>query len=453
MEFYGFIHFTVNTFTNREWGDGDEDPLIFNPTEFDADQWVKTCKRAGMKGIILTCKHHDGFCLWPSRYTEHSVKNSPWKDGKGDIVKEVSDACRKENMKFGVYLSPWDRHEKSYGDSDRYNEYYRNQLTELLSNYGDIFEVWLDGACGEGKNGKKQVYAWDEYYDVVRRLQPNAVIAVCGPDVRWCGNEAGHCRRSEWSVVPKNLLNVEKIQDKSQKFDDGKFSKVVNSSDEDLGSREAIKDAEDLVWYPSEVNTSIRPGWFYHPSEDDKLKSVDELLNIYYGSVGGNAAFLLNIPPDKRGLIHEADVQVLEGFGSALRRIFKNDLLKSSAISVSSRLNVKQDGMNLLDDSLDTCWSPQKFDENPTIIIGFSEPRNIDRVVLMEYIKLGQKVEGFSIEYNDNGKWIEFFNGTTVGYKKICCFERINVKTVRVIIKKSRGTPSIARLAAYNSGV
>lgn len=322
MEFYAFIHFTVNTFTDREWGYGDENPAIFNPSALNADQWAETCRAAGMKGLILTCKHHDGFCLWPSRFTGHSVKNSPWKDGKGDVVREVSAACRRAGLKFGIYISPWDRHEKTYGDSDVYNRFFMNQLRELLTGYGEIFCVWFDGACGEGPNGKKQVYDWDGYYKLIRELQPEAVISVCGPDVRWCGNEAGHCRKSEWSVVPAQLQNAEKTAEKSQKADDREFSKLINSMDEDLGSREAIKNATELIWYPAEVNTSIRPGWFYHTAEDDKVKTAAELLKVYYNSVGGNTCFLLNIPPDRRGLIHENDVSVLKSLGYLLNQAF-----------------------------------------------------------------------------------------------------------------------------------
>jgi alpha-L-fucosidase len=259
LEFYAFIHYTVNTFTDREWGQGDEDPSIFNPAELQAGQWVEVCKSAGMKGLILTCKHHDGFCLWPSGYSAHTVAGSPWRNGGGDLVKEVAEACRKGGLKFGIYLSPWDRHEQSYGDSPRYNEFFRNQLRELLTRYGDIFCVWFDGACGEGPNGKRQVYDWDGYYELIRELQPGAVISVCGPDVRWCGNEAGHTRTSEWSVVPAHLQDNEKIQEQSQQADNPEFSRRINTQDSDLGSREAIHPCDRLVWYPAEVNTSIRP--------------------------------------------------------------------------------------------------------------------------------------------------------------------------------------------------
>lgn len=258
-EFYAFFHFGMNTYTNREWGDGTEDPEIFNPTEFDARQWVEAAKSAGMKGVILTCKHHDGFCLWPTKYTAHSVTASPWKNGQGDIVRDVADACREYGMKFGIYLSPWDRNQPCYGSGKEYNDYYISQLTELLTGYGDIFSVWLDGACGEGPNGKKQVYDWERYYACVRKYQPDACICVCGPDIRWCGNEAGDVRKSEWSVVPARTALAESVQEKSQQSDDAEFrQRKITSDMEDLGSREVLKGENDLIWYPAEINTSIR---------------------------------------------------------------------------------------------------------------------------------------------------------------------------------------------------
>ena len=353
MEFYAFIHFTMNTYTDREWGIGDEDPGIFNPTELNADQWVEACNAAGMKGLILTCKHHDGFCLWPSSYTDHSVRNSPWREGMGDLVKEAADACRKGGIKLGIYLSPWDRHEQSYGDSPVYNAYFKNQLRELLTNYGDIFCVWFDGACGEGPNGKRQVYDWDGYYEVIRDLQPNAVISVCGPDVRWCGNEAGHTRESEWSVVPAYLQENEKIQEQSQQVDDGEFSRRIDTQDGDLGSRQVIEHVRDLIWYPAEVNTSIRPGWFYHASEDDQVRPLDELLEIYYRSVGGNANFLLNLPPDRRGLIHENDVQRLQQFGQVIKETFRNNLAIHAEAQSTETLDEGHDAHHLFDGNRD----------------------------------------------------------------------------------------------------
>lgn len=450
LEFYSFIHFTVNTFTDKEWGNGEEEPNIFNPTEFNADQWVEVCKSAGMKGLILTCKHHDGFCLWPSKYTEHSVKNSPWKKGKGDMVKEVSEACKRGAIKFGVYLSPWDRHEGTYGDSDLYNEYFKNQLTELLSHYGDIFTVWFDGACGEGPNGKVQVYDWDGYYEIIRRLQPDAVISVCGPDVRWCGNEAGHCRKSEWSVVSSKLLDVEKIKEKSQKVDDGEFSKKINSGDEDLGSRKVIQGAEKLIWYPAEVNTSIRPGWFYHSSEDNKLKSIDELLKIYYGSVGGNATFLLNIPPDKRGLIHENDASLMKEFGDIIRGIFSENLILGAKVECSETMDKEHEISNILNSNRNSFWCTKEGTEKAVINIDLKDKKTFDRIVLMEYIEIGQRVEEFILEYKDAESWKEFYRGTTIGYKRICCFEEVKAKHIRLIISNSRWYPTICNMGIYS---
>ena len=452
MEFYGFIHYTVNTYTDMEWGMGTESPEIFNPTEFDADQWVEVFKSAGMKGLILTCKHHDGFCLWPSPYTEHSVKNSPWKDGKGDIVREVSDACRKAGIKFGVYLSPWDRHEQTYG-TDEYNEYFKNQLRELLTEYGDIFCVWFDGACGEGPNGKRQVYDWEGYYSVVRELQPNAVISVCGPDVRWCGNEAGHCRTSEWSVVPATLRDEESIQDNSQKVDDGEFAKRINFQDDDLGSREMILDVVKLVWYPAEVNTSIRPGWFYHASEDDKVKSIDELLKVYYGSVGGNATFLLNIPPDKRGLIHETDAARLAEFGQVISKMFEENLATGAVVQGDETMSDQYRAANILDGNKETYWCPKEGTEQASLVIELNDTKVFNRAVIQEHISSGQRIESFIMEYWHNDSWNELYQGTVVGYKRICCFETVETNKVRIRITSSRWYPTISEFGLYYASV
>ncbi|MFC4709962.1 alpha-L-fucosidase [Enterococcus eurekensis] len=321
-EYYGFIHFGINTMTNLEWGFGDESLELFNPMELDGELWVKQLKEAQMQGVILTCKHHDGFCLWPTATTDYSVANTPWKKGAGDLVKEVSDACHKYGLKFGVYLSPWDRHEPCYGSGQDYNDFYVAQLTELLTNYGDIFSIWLDGANGEGPNGKKRTYDWERYYEVMRRLQPNAAMSVCGPDVRWCGNEAGQTRPEEWSVVPIELQDLEKIAEHSQQIDDGQFSRKLTSGDEDLGSRQALENYQgELVWFPAEVNTSIRPGWFYHPEEDNQVRNVDELYQMYLKTVGGNSTFLLNIPPNTAGVIHENDLEVLKKLAEKFNKL------------------------------------------------------------------------------------------------------------------------------------
>ena len=315
-EISAFVHFGMNTFTDREWGDGTEDPKQFNPTELDARQWVLAAKSAGITRMILTAKHHDGFCLWPSKYTEHCVRNSPWKNGEGDVVGEFVDACRAEGMHYGIYISPWDRHEKTYGDSPKYNQYFLNQLREVLTTYPGIEEVWFDGACAEGPNGKKQEYDWRAYWKLIRELAPNAAITVRGPDVRWCGNEAGRARKSEWSVMP--MPGDDESWEISDKTLSG-FTRDIYG--DDLGSRDLLmrkrQDRPVLAWYPAQVNTSIRPGWFYHENEDARVRSLEDLLKIFYGSVGGNGQFLLNIPPDRRGLFHENDVARLQEFGDA----------------------------------------------------------------------------------------------------------------------------------------
>lgn len=445
-EFYAFIHFGINTFTDREWGFGKEDPRIFNPEEFDTDQWARACKSAKMRGIIITAKHHDGFCLWPSAYTGHSVKSSDWRGGKGDIVKELSESCRKYGLKFGIYLSPWDRHEESYGDSERYNDFFVNQLTELLTNYGELFTVWFDGACGEGKNGKTQIYDWERYYSIIRKYQPNACINVCGPDVRWCGNEAGICRESEWSVVSAQLIDNERTASLSQKADDGVFICKHDTQDSDLGSREKVIDEAKLAWYPAEVNTSIRPGWFYHESQDDQVRSVQELKDIYICSVGGNATFLLNIPPDRRGLFHENDVKALEAFGKELDKMFSNNVL-----ILSNLTNIHSGILNVIDGNENTFWASNANETSPSLIFEFKEQTRINLVELCENIQNGQRIESFSVDIRSNGTWKNVFKGTVIGYKKICRFESVGlIDAVKVTITESRWIPELTSIKAYN---
>ena len=329
MEMYAFVHFGMNTMTDREWGLGHEDPARFNPSNVDVDQWMSALEAGGMTGVILTCKHHDGFCLWPSKLTAHTIAASPWRNGEGDLVRDVSEAARRHGMKFGVYLSPWDRTEATYGRGKAYDDFYVGQLTELLTRYGPIFSVWLDGANGEGENGKTQYYDWNRYYNVIRSLQPDAVISVCGPDVRWAGNEAGHVRENEWSVVPTRLRSAELTMENSQQEDDASFALAVRSQNDDLGSRAAVaKYGDALSWYPAEVDTSIRPGWFYHQYEDDKVKNADQLFKLWLSAVGGNSSLLLNVPPSPEGRFAEPDVQALEGLGRRIKA-FRNALSES----------------------------------------------------------------------------------------------------------------------------
>ena len=451
VEFYAFIHFTINTYTGKEWGDGTESPEIFMPDHLDAVQWVTAIKDAGMRGLILTCKHHDGFCLWPSRYTRHSVAASPYKGGKGDIVREVADACQAAGIKFGVYLSPWDRNSELYGRGEEYDDYFVNQLTELLTNYGPVFDVWFDGACGEGAGGMRQCYNWERYYKVIRKLQPDACINVCGPDIRWCGNEAGDTRDAEWSVVPARLRDTEMIADKSQQTDDTDFSfrrRTISSSDADLGSREFLKDEPDLIWYPVEVNTSIRPGWFYHQEEDDKVRSLEELSQIYFHSVGGNGTFLLNIPPNKEGLLAKEDVERLKELGEFLRKAFKRNLVEEAVLAVDSYKegfeieNVREPGYGKY-------FSTREGITSCTIGIEFEEETEIHYLILQENIEMSQRIEGFSVWAETDGNLREVYRGKVVGYKHIAQLKGIRTKFLQIKIHDARVCPTVAFLGVF----
>lgn len=411
MEMYAFIHFGMNTMTDREWGSGHEDPALFKPGNVDVDQWMRALVSAGMTGVILTCKHHDGFCLWPSAYTKHSVESSPWRGGRGDLVREVSDAAARHGLKFGVYLSPWDMTEATYGQGEAYNDFYINQLIELLTHYGPVFSVWLDGACGEGPNGKVQIYDWQRIYETVRALAPEAVISVCGPDVRWCGNEAGSVRADEWSVVPAALREAERTAEKSQKADDGEFSRQVASGDEDLGSRKALADySGPLAWYPAEVNTSTRKGWFHHASEDSHVRSVEELFSIWKGSVGGNATFLLNVPPNRDGRLADADVEVLARLGEKI------------ADFRSRRIEASRDN------------------EGDVVTLRFDAPRTVGAVVLEEDITQGQRIDEVVVtSCVDSGVEQEIARAHSVGYRRIITLDKpVTATGVRVTVTKSR---------------
>ena len=447
MEFTAFVHFTINTFTDREWGDGKEDPALFNPTAFDAGQWAMTCRDAGMKMIIVTAKHHDGFCLWPSKLTDHSVESSPWREGKGDIVREVADACREYGLKFGVYLSPWDRHEASYGDSPHYNENFKNQLRELLTWYGRVDEVWFDGACGEGPNGKRQVYDWPAYYEVIRELQPNAVIAIMGPDVRWVGTESGYGRETEWSVIPVTVRKAHPADGADGEMSEKGFV-PGDRMQKDLGSRSKLRGAQALAWYPSEVDVSIRPGWFYHASQDGKVKSPDKLLDIYFSSVGRNSLLLLNIPPDRRGLLHENDVASLMGLRKRLDDIFTVNLLASCSVKASSRAgsHAPEDG---IDGNPVTYWMPGTGEETPSIEFHLSGPESFNVCCLQECIRIGQRIEKFELQAWQDTGWKTIARGTTVGYKRLLRFDEINTSRVRLRILESRCEPTLSNISLH----
>lgn len=393
LEMYAFIHFGPNTFTNREWGLGTEKEEIFHPEKLDCDQWVDAIKKAGMKGMVLTAKHHDGFCLWPSRYTEHSVKNSPF---RGDVVREAAEACRRGGIKFGFYLSPWDRNSPCYGTPE-YNEYFCRQLTELLTEYGDIFYVWFDNACGEGPNGKKQTYDFRRYFELIRKYQPNAVIFNDGgPDVRWCGNEAGKARHAEWAVVPSELCFHGEVQTgPGPMADEGSLSWMYNTEDE-IGTMANILYSRGLAYVPAEIDMSIRPGWFWHPEEEPH--SLERLFHTYLTSVGANACLHLNIPPTREGLLDERDVRRLAEFGDMLRKHFGSPL----PVKVTKRENTPP--------------------TQPVYRIEFDgDAPDIRYVVLKEDIARGQRVESFRITAETwNGGQYPLFQGTCIGHKKIC---------------------------------
>jgi alpha-L-fucosidase len=442
LELTGFIHFGINTFTNKEWGDGTESPQLFNPTALDAKQWVRACKDGGIKQVILTAKHHDGFCLWPSNFTEHSVKNSPWKNGQGDVVREVAEACRAQGVGFGVYLSPWDRNSKYFGDTAQYNNYFVNQLTELLSNYGRVDEVWFDGANGEGPTGKKQVYDFNRWYTLIRKLQPTAAIAVMGPDVRWVGTESGYGRETEWSVVPLETQSQDQVAANSQK--EASFA-PKNMMDNDLGSRAKIRQAQNLVWYPAEIDVSIRPGWFYHPAEDTQVKTPAQLLDIYNSSVGRNGVLLLNIPPDKSGRISQNDLVSLKAWKAALDKTYAKNLLQGAKITGTNASQAKA----LLDTNYDTHWTTTGRDTTAVLNFTFPAPQKFDVLQLQENISVGQRIEQFVLEYKRGEEWKTVVAGTTVGYKRILKFELLQAQYLRLRITASRLNPTLSAVGVY----
>jgi alpha-L-fucosidase len=444
LEYYGFLHFGLNTFTDKEWGYGDEPESIFNPADFNADQIAATANNAGMRGLIITAKHHDGFCLWPSKYTEHSVKNSPWRNGKGDVIKELSDACRKYGLKFGIYLSPWDRNNKTYGTPE-YITYYRNQLRELLTNYGEISEVWFDGANGgDGYYGgaretrtidRKAYYDWPETWKMVRQLQPNAVIfSDVGPDIRWVGNENGFAGEICWSMYsPKGEQN------------DAAAPGYTKYQEATEGHRDGT------AWLPAECDVSIRPGWFYHESQDTLVKSPEKLFELYLQSVGRNGSLLLNVPPDRRGQFNSNDISALMEFKHIRDSIFSHNYTRDAKASATNvRGNDKQfDAVNVLDDDRQSYWACDDSILTPSLIIDLGKKINTKYILLQEYISLGQRIESFTIEGFDGTAWQELVTGTTIGHKRILEFLPIAVDKIRLKILKSRACPVIENVEIY----
>ncbi len=422
MPFYAFVHYSINTFTGKEWGTGKESPRLFNPKCQDTDSWCKAVKSAGMKGVVLTCKHHDGFCLWPTKTTDYSIKNSPYKNGRGDVVKEVSQSCKKYGLKFGVYLSPWDRNSKLYG-TDAYNDFYIAQLTELLTGYGEIFMLWLDGACGSSADGKpKQKYDFERIWKTAIKLQPNIVMSGCAPDIRWVGNESGKARESEWCVVPKFQYELQNIAANCQQDDDlKKFQKrcrdVMLS---DIGSREFLENYDEFMWYPAEVDVSIRTGWYYHPMQFITRKSLKHLMKIYYGSVGGNCLLILNIPPNKKGVFSGGDVKLLCEMGKWLKK--EDECVIDSVYTVSDDKNIYN----------------FKFNR-----------QSVDRMRLSEDTAKSQRVEKFRIYAND----LCVYEGTIIGFSKIAIFKKpVVTDNLKLVIEKSRKEVYIDKAEVCKTG-
>jgi alpha-L-fucosidase len=441
LEYYAFVHFNMNTFTNMEWGLGNESPELFNPSELDCRQWARVCKEAGMRGIILTAKHHDGFCLWPSAYTGHSVKNSPWKNGKGDVVQELSDACKEYGLKLGIYLSPWDRNHADYGKPE-YIVYFRKQLHELLTNYGEVFEVWFDGANGGtgyygGANEDRRIdretyYDWENTQNIVRELQPNAcMFSDNGPDIRWVGNEEGWAMETNWSLIRKD-----EYYPGTPKYTELRAGQI-----------------DGTHWVPSEVDVSIRPGWFYHKAEDHQVKTLPHLLDIYYNSIGRNSSLLINFPVDMRGLIHEKDAEQVLKLAEAIKADFADNLVGSSKITATNVRGgaKKYRAKNVADVNPETSWATDDSVIVSSITVEFEQPTEFNRFLVQEDIRFGQRVKEFTLEAYAENDWELIASQTTIGRKRILRFPNVVASKLRLNIVDSKACPVISNIGVYNA--
>ena len=440
LETYAFVHFTINTFTNKEWGFGDESPTSFDPTDFDADQIVAAAKQGGLKGIVLTAKHHDGFCLWPSQYTEHDIANSPFRDGKGDLVREMADACQRAGLKFGVYLSPWDRHHPDYG-KPKYITYYRNQLTELLTQYGPLFEIWFDGANGGdgwygGANETRKIdnltyYDWENTWKLVRQYQPNAIMfSDGGPDIRWVGNEKGYAGDPCWATINAEH-NLPGVADPSHLI---------------------IGDANGSHWMPAEVDVSIRPGWFYHAEEDTAVKTPEKLYQIYFESVGRGANLILNLAPDQRGLIPEIDVQSLKKWRSLLETTFAHNIAESAQVSDKTNpdqsSNIKQ---LLTDQNRETYWMPEATETDSELIFTFPENQCFNTIDVREYLPLGQRIRHLAVDAwdQDQQQWAPIQSAESIGNRRLITVPNVTTQQVRLRVMQSDAPPAISEIGFY----
>ena len=428
LEYYMFVHFGPNAFTGSEWGSGEESPEVFNPAALDCRQWAATARAAGMKGIILTAKHHDGFCLWPSGQSGHTVRESGWRGGNGDVLRELSDACREYGLKFGVYVSPWDRNHPAYG-TPAYNEVFAAMLREVLTGYGEVFELWLDGANGEGPNGKRQVYDWELFHKTIYDCQLGAVIfSDVGPGCRWIGNERGGAGETNWS-----------------RLDIAGFAPGADAPPADTlncGNRFGA------AWVPGEADVSIRPGWFYDPSTDGEVKSVAELFDIYCASVGRNANLLLNVPADRQGRIPAPDSLRLMELRAVLDATFGNNLAAGAEVTADG----VPVGTVLTDNDYGTFRSAPGRTE--TLELTLSKPETFDMLVLQEYVPRGQFIASWNAEYLDgDGRWLRFAAGTTVGHKRIVRFGAVTAQKIRINMTDALGNPSIAEVGLYKSAL
>jgi alpha-L-fucosidase len=440
LEAVAFVHFTINTFTDKEWGYGDESPAQFNPSEFDADQIVRAAKDAGLRGLILTAKHHDGFCLWPSQFTEHSIKHSPYRDGKGDLVREFSDACRRHGLAFGIYLSPWDRNHQDYGRPE-YITYYRNQLRELLTNYGPIFEVWFDGANGGdgyygGAREKRNIdrltyYDWPNTWKIVRELQPNAVMfGDGGPDVRWVGNERGTAGDPCWATID------------AKDFYPGHADVKLLP----LGTRDGSQ------WIPAEADVSIRPGWFFHEKENAHVKTVADLTRIYFETVGRGAGLNLNLPPDRRGRLHENDVQALRDWGARQRETFAHNLAADAKVTATNtRGNAKEfSPQQLLDGNRQTYWATDDATRTAEVVFNLARETSFNVVRLREYLPVGQRIDDFAIDVWQDNAWREIAKATAIGSQRLIKTEPQRTTKVRLRILAARAAIALAEFGLFS---
>lgn len=437
-EFYALINYGLPVFTGKQYGDGFTPPTMFWPEDIDVDSWCQTAKNAGMNGVVLTCKHYDGFCLWPTEYTDYSIKNSNWCDGSADLAKLVSEACRKYQLKFGIYLAPWDRHEKTYGTGKAYDDFFCGLLTELLTNYGDVFCVWLDGIVGSDEKNV-QDYDWGRYYSLIRSLAPDAVISFMGPDVRWSGNEKGFARKNEWSSVPAYLGIMEDGTDYACP------RRELSLSSPDIGGRRIIKNSSEFIWYPCEVSVPMRAHWFFDEEDKYSVKTKDKLLTLYFNTVGNNSCLMLGLSPNKRGVLDETDTQILVALGCDLKINFGFNLLTKAIVSASSSFVDEFSKDDVISADYSSYWKPDEHDKKPELLLEFEEEQFFDKLVLSENITHGQHVEAFEVLVpNEKGKWKTIYEGECIGYKKICCLEPVKAEKLKIVFTSYRKTPEIS---------